>query len=170
MQARKLLWWRAYSQYGNSAAVDIHLGTCIKKRGSGFCCAGVIFCTESQPDAMKPLMQGGLHVIWAEFKDGRLQWSDRQMQGDGTTKHEVARAMCSCGAIGTCSWQGTATVMSGRSVSQDSSRRYGWLWVQPFVHLTAISLGRSRLLAWDMLLKSKWGWGGGVGGGLMGMG
>jgi hypothetical protein len=54
-------------------------------------------------------------------------------------------------------------VMSGRSVSQDSSRRYGWLWVQPFVHLTAISLGRSRLLAWDMLLKSKWGWGWGWG-------
>jgi hypothetical protein len=66
---------------GNGAAVDIHLG--IKKRGSGFCCAGVIFCTKSQPDAMKPPTQGGLRVIWAEFKDGRLQWYDRQMQGDG---------------------------------------------------------------------------------------
>jgi hypothetical protein len=45
---------------GNGAAVDIHLG--IKKRGSGFCCAGVIFCTKSQPDAMEPLTQGGLKI------------------------------------------------------------------------------------------------------------
>jgi hypothetical protein len=34
---------------GNGAAVDIHLG--MKKRGSALCCAGVLFCTKSQPDA-----------------------------------------------------------------------------------------------------------------------